>query len=171
MVGEVAVERSSPRQPRTMAAMSTLNEKPSIEFLWAKYSYNPFTGALHRKDTDRELKGNHSTRSHQLSIHAKARHPYAVVVWAFMAGVWPNKIIDHIDRNCYNHSWWNLREVTLRENNLNTDKAVRGAYLTPSGRWRSQIQINKKNKYLGIFDTKEEAQAAYEKELKIIVNH
>ena len=141
--------------------MSTLNEKPPVEFLWAKYSYNPLTGRLHRRDNDRELKGNHSTRSHQLSVHFRARHPYAVVVWAFITGDWPEKIIDHIDRNHYNHSWWNLREVTFRENNLNTSNPRHGAYPVRSGKWISSIEVNKKRRHLGTFDTKEEAQAAY----------
>lgn len=161
MVGEVRLPPPPPRQPFTLAAMSTINEKPSVEFLWDKYSYNPFTGALHRKDTDRELKGNHSTRSHQLSIHGKARHPYAVVVWAFMTGTWPNDVIDHIDRNPYNHSWWNLREVTHRENVLNNRRARAGAYPTPHGKWQSRILVKGRRRYLGVFDTKEEAQATY----------
>lgn len=161
MVGEVGRQSPSPRQPFTLAAMSTINEKPSVGFLWDKYSYNPFTGALHRKDTDRELKGNHSTRSHQLSIHGKARHPYAVVVWAFMTGTWPNDVIDHIDRDPYNHSWWNLRELTHRENVLNNRRARTGAYPTPYGKWYSRILVNGRSKYLGVFQSKEQAQAAY----------
>ena len=149
--------------------MSIVNEKPPVEYLWDKYSYNPFTGALHRKDTDRELKGNHSTRSHQLSIHGKARHPYAVVVWAFMTGAWPNDVIDHIDRNPYNHTLWNLREVTHRENTLNTRRQRAGAYSTPSGKCKSKIQIKGKSKHLGTFNTKKEAQSAYAAALSELV--
>jgi len=156
----MAVERLTPRQPIAAIAMSTLNEKPPVEFLWDKYAYNPFTGALHRKDNDRRLKGNHSTRSHQLSIHGRSRHPYAVVVWAFMTGSWPTKEIDHIDRNAYNHSWWNLREVSRRENMLNTRRARSGAYKCGSS-WVSRIHIHGQNIQLGRFNTKAEAQAAY----------
>ena len=140
--------------------MSTLNEKPPVEYLWEKYSYNPLTGALHRRDNDRVLRGNHSTRSHQLSIHYRSRHPYAVVIWAFMTGAWPIHEIDHIDRDHYNHRWWNLRELTSRRNKLNTRRARAGAY--PDGsRWQARIRHGGKNHYLGSFATQAEAQAAY----------
>lgn len=142
--------------------MSQSNVRPSLEELWDKYSYNPFTGTLHRRDNDRPLRGNRCKRSHQLSIHGTARHPYGVVVFAWINGRWPiqGMEIDHIDRNPFNNRCNNLREVTPRQNKQNTKRARGGAYLD-SNAWFATIRIQGKSKYLGSFKTETEARLAY----------
>lgn len=142
--------------------MSQSNLRPSVGDLWDKYSYNPFTGTLHRRDNDRPLKGNRCRRSHQLSIHYTARHPYGVVVFAWMQGRWPiqGMEIDHIDRNPFNQHWYNLREVTRRQNMQNTRRARGGTTKTATG-WSASIWLIGRAKYLGNFKTRKEAQAAY----------
>jgi hypothetical protein len=143
--------------------MSQSNVRPSLEELWDKYSYNPFTGTLHRRDNDRPLRGNRCGKSsHQLSIHATARHPYGVVVFAWINGRWPiqGMEIDHIDRNPFNNRCNNLREVTRRQNMQNTKRARGGA--TCCGRsWIAQISIQGKNRVLGPFNTELQARKAY----------
>jgi hypothetical protein len=130
--------------------------------LWDKYSYNPFTGTLHRRDNDRPLRGNRCNRSHQLSIHYTSRHPYGVVVFAWVTGRWPiqGMEIDHIDRNPFNHRWNNLREVTRRQNTQNTRRFRGGARLYGS-RWLATIWIDGRTCNLGSFATQKEAQTAY----------
>jgi hypothetical protein len=143
--------------------MSQSNVRPPLEELWDKYSYNPFTGILHRRDNDRPLRGNRCSKSsHQLSIHGTARHPYGVVVFAWINGRWPiqGMQIDHIDRNPFNNRCNNLREVTRRQNMQNTKRAKGGAYLN-SNTWFATIRIQGKSKYLGSFKTETEARSAY----------
>jgi len=142
--------------------MSQSNVRPPVEDLWEKYSYNPFTGALHRRDNDRPLKGNHCSKSHQLSIHGTARHPYGVVVFAWVNGRWPihGMEIDHIDRNPFNQRWYNLREVTRRQNMQNTSRSRGGAYKN-GRRWCATILLNNQAHRLGSFSTEKEARAAY----------
>jgi hypothetical protein len=71
--------------------------------------------------------------------------------------------IDHVDGDGLNNQRFNLRACTHRENLENRyDQSVHGVgvYLKPSGRYRAMAWINGKNRYLGMFDTAEEAQAA-----------
>ena len=142
--------------------MSQSNLRPSRGDLWDKYSYNPFTGTLHRRDNDRPLKGNRCRRSHQLSIHGTARHPYGVVVFTWISGRWPiqGMEIDHIDRNPFNQRWHNLREVTRRQNMQNTHRSRGGAYQSGS-QWMASIYLEGRSQTLGNFDTEKEARAAY----------
>ena len=142
--------------------MSQSNVRPSVADLWDKYSYNPFTGALHRRDTDRPLMGNRCNRSHQLSIHGSSRHPYGVVVFTWIHGRWPiqGMEIDHIDRDPFNQRWYNLREVTRRQNMQNT-KRSRGGAIQGKRTWSAAIQVNGHAIRLGPFKTEREARTAY----------
>ena len=78
--------------------------------------------------------------------------------------------VDHIDRNRLNNNIENLRLVTIQENQFNTN--AKGYYFCKSiNKFRSQIVLKGKQKYLGDFDTAEEARGAYLKaknELHII---
>jgi hypothetical protein len=143
--------------------MSQSNVRPSLEELWDKYSYNPFTGTLHRRDNDRPLRGNRCGKSsHQLSIHGTARHPYGVVVFAWINGRWPiqGMEIDHIDRNPFNNRCNNLREVTRRQNIQNT-KWFRAGTRYRKGSWNTHIYLNGKDHWIGTFNTESEARKAY----------
>ena len=142
--------------------MSQSNVRPSLEELWDKYSYNPFTGTLHRRDNDRPLRGNRCNRSHQLSIHGTARHPYGVVVFAWINSRWPiqSMEIDHIDRNPFNNRCNNLREVTRRQNMQNTRRAKGGAYRHKK-MWTATIFIQGKTHNLGSYSTETQARTAY----------
>lgn len=86
----------------------------------------------------------------------------------FMTGEWPPEDVDHADLDAGNNRWSNLRLATRTDNNGNramTGNAAsgfKGVYLIPStGRWYSKIQRNDVGEYLGTFDTREEAHAAY----------
>jgi hypothetical protein len=123
--------------------------KPPVSLLWDKYSFDPLTGRFHslhgslracgrmKKPDDvihGNIVGNHDGKkgSHQLSINKDHRCPYAVCVWTWIHGKWPEDAIqyrrkqpkdaiqmdlshllaiqvDHIDFNPFNHRPWNLR--------------------------------------------------------------
>lgn len=74
--------------------------------------------------------------------------------------------IDHVDGDGLKNTRQNLRIVTIRQNNQNrhdklTSKYSGVALYTKTGKWRSMIAINGKQKHLGYFDTEKEARAAY----------
>ena len=66
--------------------------------------------------------------------------------------------IDHIDGNKKNNNISNLRVVTHQWNR----KSAKGyTWDKQSKKWRSQLMLNKKKIYLGLFDNKDKARTAY----------
>jgi hypothetical protein len=83
------------------------------------------------------------------------------------------EFIDHIDQNKQNNNIENLREVTKSENKYNTKKyktntsGYKGvSYHKASKKWAACIRINKKDIWLGLFETRELAYDAYCKSAK-----
>ena len=70
-------------------------------------------------------------------------------------------MIDHINGNPLNNSIENLRVVTHQQNHFNQKRSKGYCWDKKSKKWSSQIQINRKKKHLGLFETEEEAREAY----------
>lgn len=90
------------------------------------------------------------------------------LVWLYVYGVFPSKVIDHINGITYDNRIINLREVTQSENCMNKRKMKNNTsgYTGVSWhkgikKWTVQININKKQIHLGCFDNLEEAAAVY----------
>lgn len=92
------------------------------------------------------------------------------LVWLYVHGVWPVGEIDHIDGNPANNRIENLRDVPRSINAQNIRKgaankkhsSLLGAqWYARSQRWRAVISHKGKSKFLGYFDTDEEAHRAY----------
>ena len=85
-------------------------------------------------------------------------------------------MIDHINQVKDDNRIENLRWCSKATNNRNrTQKRPkydlpRGVYITASGKYETQIKINRKNKYLGCYETKEEASDIYEEATLIQIN-
>ena len=174
MVGEVALERPSPRQPNPLAAVSTLLP---VSLLWERYSLDPFTGTFHQKTSDRPLKGkiaktskNYSRKELSLGWNGKKSTViYSRAIHAWMTGHWSAELIDHKDRNPFNNQPWNLRERTVRQNRQNSETFKGGAYFQ-KGRWYARIWIDGRFKRLGGHATQAGAQAAYAAALSELVS-
>lgn len=92
------------------------------------------------------------------------------LVWLYVFGKFPEKLIDHINRNKSDNRLINLRMVGYSENNQNhkinkrNTSGVTGVHLhKKSQKWHAMINLDKKPKYIGSFPTIEEAKAAREK--------
>ena len=80
------------------------------------------------------------------------------------------QFLDHIDGNKINNRIENLRPATISENNRNAKigknntSGVKGVYwYARDKKWKAQLMINRKVKYLGYFKTIEEAEEAVKK--------
>jgi hypothetical protein len=89
------------------------------------------------------------------------------LAWLHITGEWPENDIDHIDTVRTNNRARNLRDATSLQNQANKSVqrnnrlGVKGVALLPSGRFGAVIKVNGQQRRLGVFDTMEEASAAY----------
>ncbi len=104
-------------------------------------------------------------------IHVNG-HPYmaARAAWAYMTGAWPDRCVDHINRNGHDDRWLNLRLATNSQNGANRiigrkkSGLPRGVYRAPDCRTKpfaATIRVNGKTVHLGMFATPDEAGAAH----------
>jgi len=85
------------------------------------------------------------------------------LIWFYHYGEWPKNEVDHIDRNTSNNRIKNLRDVPRAVNLWNSlGRAAngKGVMKLKSGRYHTRIYRGSQLS-LGTFDTKEEAQEAY----------
>lgn len=90
------------------------------------------------------------------------------IIWKMITGYDPSNLIDHIDENKTNNIFSNLREATCSENQRNcgsykcNTSGLKGvSYHKLTGLWQASIRANKKQNYLGLFHTPEQAYEAY----------
>jgi hypothetical protein len=87
------------------------------------------------------------------------------LAWLYKTGKWCRRLIDHRDLNRANNRWSNLRPATRSENNANQARCpnksgFRG--VSPHcGKWQARICKNGRQRFLGTYDTAQEAHAAY----------
>jgi hypothetical protein len=104
----------------------------------------------------------------RISINGR-QHKAHRLAWLYVTGAWPEHQIDHIDGQRSNNAISNLRSVTSFQNCHNRAKQRSPAssrYIGVSWerirrRWKAQIGLGGKQRYLGLFDTQEEAYSAY----------
>ena len=90
------------------------------------------------------------------------------LAWYYMTSEWPPEQIDHIDTIVTNNRWANLRLATQTQNQCNRGarkKTVSGlkgvSWNAKKCRWQVSVGLNNKLLYVGLFDDKYEAHAAY----------
>ncbi len=81
------------------------------------------------------------------------------IAWFLYYGIWPEFIIDHIDRNPSNNKISNLRAATKSLNALNSklridssSKHTGVSWKKDKKKWKSYITIDGKQKHLGYYD-------------------
>jgi HNH endonuclease/AP2 domain len=88
------------------------------------------------------------------------------LIWVYVYGEINNEI-DHINGTRNDNRLCNLRQVTHQQNMMN--KPSKGIYLsTNKKKWVAEIYCKSQRKYLGIFNTPEEATQAYKNATKEI---
>ena len=141
-------------------------------------TYDPTTGLFKWID----IEGSHNCRKmrgwfdpnqngggyRRIMVNGKKYYAHRLAV-RLMTGSFPEKEVDHIDRNPSNNKWCNLRCCDRTVNNLNT----RGKGVSKVGsKYRAYVTYNNKKHHLGYFNDKEEAlQVVKKTREKFIIQH
>ena len=136
-------------------------------------AYNPDTGfftwikAPNPKQAYRigqQAKGQkHSKGYRQLTFKGK-RYLAHRVAWLLMTGEWPPEQIDHINHIRHDNRWTNLRVASHVQNHHNlalhsaNKTGFRGVHFHQAAqKFEAYVMYQGKKKYLGLYDTAEEA--------------
>jgi len=151
-------------KPKPLPSQERLQELFSFsvvtgELRWQKSYNNTYTG---------RVAGKVLTNGYRY-VTLEGKHLLAHrVVWKWVTGQDPlNHQIDHIDGDRTNNAWHNLRLATSANNchnrgrQSNNKSGFKGVSLHVQGRWVARIRANGIDKHLGLYDTPEEAHAAY----------
>lgn len=126
--------------------------------------YNPATGDFIWKSARRRFVGKVAgkmTRCGHRQIKVDGRHYHAHrLAWLYMMGAFPPLTIDHIDGDPDNNRFENLRLATPSQNQMNVRRRVdnwsgkRGvSFNRKTNRWVAYIQVDKRHRHLGGFET------------------
>ena len=136
------------------------------ERLMSLVSYDAETGVIAWRHNGRRAGWQHrwGYRNVRVDGVSYAEHRLA---WFYVHGWWPAADLDHINRVRDDNRLANLRPATRSENCQNqpirsTNRSgVTGVYYHSCARkWVASINIDKKQRHLGVFDTAEQAAAA-----------
>lgn len=120
-----------------------------------------------------DIAGSVSNNTNRHLITVKSKTYYRSRLIFLMHHNYLPKIVDHKDRNRLNDKIENLREADYITNgmnrtaNKNSSSKYKGVYLSHGKYWRATININGKNKYLGIFKTEKLAAITYNDHAKV----
>jgi hypothetical protein len=90
------------------------------------------------------------------------------LAWLYVHGEWPQNDIDHVNGVRTDNRLENLRVVSRQDNSRhrvfmnknNTSGIVGVSYHKATGKWQASMHVAGKQKYLGLYDTQEQAKQA-----------
>jgi len=160
------------KESRTLAEISDIHTGLTQSRLKEILHYEPRTGIFtwlsvlcNRVKAGDRAGSLHANGYMYIGVDNKSYRAHRLA-WFYQTGEWPTDDIDHIDMCRDNNCWSNLREAT-RSQNLANSTAQRNNRLgikgvcRHQGRYRSYISKGRKKIHLGMFDTPEDAHAAY----------
>lgn len=139
-------------------------------------NYDPASGVFTRLQCEQRpdvagrptSEGRHSNGYQRIAVDGGRYYSHRLA-YLYMTGAWPEHEVDHINGIRHDNRWANLRAATPRLNQQNKRRArvdsqsgVLGvSWDAARGWWVARIKVADTYKYLGRFETKTEARAAY----------
>lgn len=137
----------------------------TAEALRAQLHYCPLTGMFTRKVDASNAKAGDPAGVRQPHGYVKMqvlgeRHYAHRLAWLYVTGSWPAGRLDHRNGDRADNAFTNLREATQQQNQMN--RPAKGArFHRGLRRWTAQIGVDRRQIYLGAFDSEQDAHAAY----------
>lgn len=146
----------------------------SREELVQHLSYSPDTGEFWWLSSgkgrllDRPAGCNSSNGYVRIYLYGRMHQAHRLA-WLYMTGEWPEKMIDHVNGDKLDNRWENLRHVQRFVNgqnrkraNKNSSSGLLGAHKHGNDRrWTSSISTPNGVKFLGFFESANDAHKAY----------
>lgn len=135
------------------------------EFVRSILLYDPVTGVFRWRADPKRIAGG-LNRGYWRVFMAGRRYYGHRLAWLYVYGKWPDAMIDHIDGDGTNNSIANLRAASRHQNQANSRISKRNSsglkgVCFDNGKWRAQIYVRGKTKWIGRFDSAADAHAAY----------
>lgn len=90
--------------------------------IWKEGECEWFNKNLSGKEVGHKWVSKDGYKAHAVKLEIKGRKVSLIIArlcWLVHTGDWPKHTIDHINRDSWDNSWDNLRDVTQKENNAN----------------------------------------------------
>lgn len=159
-----------------MAKARLARNSITVERLREVLDYDPATGIFRnrvkRSSNARigDIAGTlHSKGYWQINVDGKLYLAHRLA-WFYMTGKWPTIETDHDDLNKLNNKFENLRDATMSQNRANkaaqknNTSGIKGvSWYKKNKKWIASIRLNRRQIYIGLFQTIDEAAAAYAK--------
>ena len=141
----------------------------SAEMLRSLYAYDPDTGLFNYRVATKMKKvgdpaGYVANHGYVVLLVGKKIYLAHRLAWLYIHGRWPDKNLDHINKDLVDNRMANLREC-LQVENMQNKRQYRNnssgctgvVWNKKSRRWQAQIQVRGKNVHLGFFVLKDDA--------------
>lgn len=136
------------------------------EYVRRRFLFDANTGRLVWRDGN--WKGREVGETHfgyrRVKIQGKNYRVHRLI-WLYVHGHWPKEFLDHVNGDRGDNRLCNLRECDHTQNMANRrpqgGRKLKGITKFRGKQWIAQIRHGGRSRYIGVFDTPEEANAAY----------
>lgn len=130
-----------------------IHPRPELQWLWRNTRYDPSTGQVWvwrpragRWSSD-SLMANGYSKVQWRSLHLAVFSHH--IAWSWLTGRWPERHIDHVNRNRSDNRAANLRDVSQSENIRNSERVAAAVHICrrkpsrryPSGCWQVKMTM------------------------------